>query len=182
MRTRLLAVALDLLPSTFVACSGNSAPLLEVRSRLSAIDLAGGVGRCLRIFKLGYYFIVAGLDLAEPVVVLFRRYALHSLTASPGQDVENDDLRDALRGGQWRNWNSVLDAQRVARNRHQRAGRMIAVWTLGGLVDRNVAREVMRRKHPVQDAPLPWRYRSVFAGESPSGIEAKQWALGGMWQ
>lgn len=37
-------------------------------------------------------------------------------------------------------------------------------------------------KAPVQDAPLPWRYRSVFGEESPSGIEAKQWALGGLWQ
>ena len=104
MRTRLFAVAFDLLPSTFVACSGDPAPLLEMRGRLGAIEFAGGVGRCLRVFQLGDYIIVARLDLAEPVVVLLRRYALHSLTASPGQDPENDDLRDALRGGQWRSW------------------------------------------------------------------------------
>ena len=57
-----------------------------------------------------------------------------------------------------------------------RSGYLVGWWIA------NVAREVMRRKHAVQDAPLPWRYRSVFAGESPSGIEAKQWALGGLWQ
>ena len=104
MRTRLFAVAFDLLPPTFVASPGNPAPLLEMRSRFGTIELAGGVGRCLRLFQLGHYIIVARLDLAEPVVVLLRRYALHSLTASPGQDPENDDLRDALRGGQWRSW------------------------------------------------------------------------------
>ena len=99
MRTRLFAVAFDLLPSTFVTSSGDPAPLLKMRSRFGAIELAGGVGRCLRIFQLGHYLIVARLDLAEPVVVCFGRYALHSSTASPGQDLENDDLRDALRGG-----------------------------------------------------------------------------------
>jgi hypothetical protein len=102
MRTRLFAVAFDLLPSTFVASSGNSAPLLEMRSGLGAIELAGGVGRCLRVLQLGHYIVVARLDLAESFFVFFRRYALHGLTASPGQDLENDDLRDALRGGQWR--------------------------------------------------------------------------------
>lgn len=99
MRTRLFAVAFDLLPPTFVASPGNPAPLLEMRSRLSAIELAGGVGRCLRLFQFGHYIVVARLDLAEAVVVCFGRYALHDLTASPGQDLENDDLRDnALRG------------------------------------------------------------------------------------
>jgi hypothetical protein len=43
--------------------------------------------------------------------------------------------------------NSVPNMQRVARNLHERAVRMIAVRTLGALVDCNVAREVMRRKH-----------------------------------
>ena len=43
MRTRLLAIAFDLLPSTFVACSRDSAPLLQMRSGLGAIELAGGV-------------------------------------------------------------------------------------------------------------------------------------------
>ena len=47
MRTRLFAVAFNLLPSTFVASSGDPAPLLEMRSRLGAIELGGGVGRCL---------------------------------------------------------------------------------------------------------------------------------------
>ena len=72
MRTRLLAVTLDLLPSALVACSGDPAPLLEMRSGLGAIELAGGVRRCLRIFLLGHYIVVAGLGFTEPVVVLFR--------------------------------------------------------------------------------------------------------------
>ena len=87
MRTRLFAVAFDLLPSTFVACSGDPAPLLEMRGRLGAIEFAGGVGRCLRVFQLGDYIIVARLDLAEPVVVFLWRRAIHgccSMTA-PGQ-------------------------------------------------------------------------------------------------
>lgn len=72
MRTRLLAIAFDLLPSTFVACSGNPTPFLKMRGGLGAIELAGGVGRCLLILLFGHYIVVAGLDLAEPVVVLFR--------------------------------------------------------------------------------------------------------------
>jgi hypothetical protein len=47
MRTRLFAVAFDLLPSTFVASSGNSTPLLEMRSRFGTIGFAGGAGRCV---------------------------------------------------------------------------------------------------------------------------------------
>jgi len=43
MRTRLLAIAFDLLPSTFVACSGNPTPFLKMRGGLGAIELAGGV-------------------------------------------------------------------------------------------------------------------------------------------
>ena len=42
---------------------------------------------------------------------------------------------------------SVRYAQRVGRNQHETADRMIAIRTLGGLVVCNVAREVMRRKH-----------------------------------
>jgi hypothetical protein len=48
MRTRLLAVAFDLFPSTFVARSRHSAPFLHMGGRLGAIEL-GGVGRCLRV-------------------------------------------------------------------------------------------------------------------------------------
>jgi hypothetical protein len=43
MRARLFAVAFDFLPSTFVACSGNPAPFLEMRWWLGAIELSGGV-------------------------------------------------------------------------------------------------------------------------------------------
>jgi hypothetical protein len=98
MCTRLLAVAFDLLPSTFVACSRHSAPFLHMRGWLGAIEL-GGVGGCLRVLELGHDIIVARLDLAQPVVVVLRRCAFHGWRASPGQDLENDDLQDALKVG-----------------------------------------------------------------------------------
>lgn len=45
----LLAIAFNLLPSAFVASPGDPTPFLEMRRRLGAIGLVGGVGRCLNI-------------------------------------------------------------------------------------------------------------------------------------
>lgn len=104
MRTGLFAVAFDLLPPAFVASPGDPTPFLEMRRWLGAIGLAGGVWRCLSILELGHNVVVARLNLAEPVVVFLWRCALHDWRTSPGQDLENDDLQNALRGQQWREW------------------------------------------------------------------------------